>query len=169
MPETASATPTLATTRPRGRPRALDSLETQRAILAGIAVGLFLKTAVEAAGIAESTFYAWAARWRSGEPEAATLDRFFRSLEKEAACSEARALAAIRNATDDSWRASAFFLSRRHPQRWGLARIRRRRPAPADLSGLTDRELDELAAALTTARSPRNLKAERTFAGLTTP
>jgi len=101
-----------------GRPRSL-SAEVRATIVEGIRSGLFLTTACRAAGITPSCFYHWRRKFREGHPDAFEYREFFHTLKRASAEAEMDALEKVRNADGDSWRASAWFLARRFPRRWG--------------------------------------------------
>jgi hypothetical protein len=102
-------------------------------VLDCLSVGAYAYTAAAAAGIAESTYYAWldrgkAARDRIDAGESVHEDElefleFSESVTRVTAQVELRALQAVQDACLTDWRAASWFLERRHPQRW--------RPVPA--------------------------------------
>lgn len=99
-----------------GRPTKLSPEVTER-ILEGLRAGAYAETAAAAAGIGRSTLYRWL---QLGEdPDAPAEFREFRDAIKRAeAEAEAEALEVILAASRKSWQAAAWYLERRHPDRW---------------------------------------------------
>jgi hypothetical protein len=110
--------------------RSLLTEEIQEAIITALRNGHYMDDAANLVGISEHTAYNWIARGRKAseeteqgiEPAAEELKylRFFQSV--KAARSEAidRNLTVIRTAAQDgSWQASAWYLERTNPQKWG--------------------------------------------------
>jgi hypothetical protein len=91
-------------------------------ILNAIAIGAGHSTACQAAGIGKSTLYSWLQR---GEAQEMGLFRDLldavRHIEAKREC---EALAHIAQAAEDDWRAAAWFLARRYPERWGRTTTR---------------------------------------------
>jgi hypothetical protein len=84
-----------------------------------IAAGYSYSAAAKLAGIAESTFF----RWRSmGQLEGAEdiYKVFYIEVEEASAFSEAEALQLVRSSAikDRNWRAAAWFLERRLPEKY---------------------------------------------------
>ena len=110
-----------------GRPTKLTA-EVRAKVLDCLSVGAYAYTAAAAAGIAESTYYAWldrgkAARDRIDAGESVHEDElefleFSESVTRVTAEAELRALQAVQDACLTDWRAASWFLERRHPQRW---------------------------------------------------
>jgi hypothetical protein len=93
---------------PGGRPSKRTS-ETEKKILDSIARGLPLKTAAALAGIAESTLHEWR-----------KLDAGFdKAVAKAEAQPVMESVQTIRAAGRDDWKASSWFLERRHPELFG--------------------------------------------------
>lgn len=113
-----------------GAPTKYDQ-ELATRILRYIAAGNYLETAAGAAGISPVTLRTWlknGARYQQGTGPDGTGKRnpkhkqfadfltAYETAEKEA---EAAALLNIARAGRDDWRADAWRLERRHPERWG--------------------------------------------------
>lgn len=135
------------------------------AIVRALRAGAYLEDAAEAAGVAKSTVYSWLSRGeehvdgeRIPKAEQPFVD-FLLAVEKARAQAVVFNLAMIRRAaTGGTWQAAAWWLERTRPQQYG-----RRvgvehsggvayRPAPVDLSKLTDEEAEELEALLAKAQ-----------------
>src|SRR5512144_2790196 len=102
---------------PRGRPPKLLAAEVREQLLAAVRAGNYPKQAAEAAGIDRATFYRWLAKGR--EPAAPKEYRdFCDALTRAEAQAEVHAVAVIRCAMQDDWRAAVAYLERRHPEGW---------------------------------------------------
>jgi transposase len=86
-------------------------------ILQATRAGCDIEIACRAAGVGTSTYYRWKARGEQ-EPVGPYRD-FFMALRTAEAEAEVHAVAVIRHAMGDDWRAALAFLERRHPGRWG--------------------------------------------------
>src|SRR3954452_12107974 len=85
-------------------------------IMQAIRAGNYAEAACRAAGIAPSTFYRWLER---GEREQEGIYREFHDeLRRAEAEAEVHAVAVLRRAMPDDWRAALAYLERRHPARW---------------------------------------------------
>jgi hypothetical protein len=91
-------------------------------------LGYYQEDAAVMAGIAESTFYKWMKEARAleegeKEPENANdelLMELIEAVKKSRAESEGAHIRNIRRASDNGiWQASAWFLERSHPKKWG--------------------------------------------------
>jgi hypothetical protein len=84
-----------------------------------IAAGFSYSTAAKLAGIAESTFFRWRAM---GKLEGAEdiYKIFYIEVEEASAFSEAEALQLVRSSAikERNWRAAAWFLERRFPEKY---------------------------------------------------
>jgi Transposase len=97
------------------RPTKLTPKAKER-IIQSIRAGNHVEPACRAAGIAPSTFYSWLAR---GEREPAGIyGAFCEELRLAEAEAEVHAVALLRRAMPDDWRAALAYLERRHPDRW---------------------------------------------------
>ena len=100
------------------RPSKLTQELTDRIVLA-IRAGNYSKVAAEMAGIGETTFYRW---MELGAKEDATKQyrEFRESIKRAEAEAEVRSVALIRQAADSgTWQAAAWYLERKHGDRWG--------------------------------------------------
>ncbi len=96
--------------------------EPVRRILDVLATGGTHRTACRAAGISTSTFYSWLER---GEREpSGPFPEFLEAVRQVEAQREIEALATISKAAAEDWRAAAWYLSRRYPERWGNGKRR---------------------------------------------
>ena len=110
---------------PRRGPYKLDAERAGRVIDA-VLRGNFLETAAGYAGIRAATLREWLARGRrdleTGQDTASA--RFVRDVDRAQSESESRHVERIENASvaadpKDAWKASAWLLEKRHPERWG--------------------------------------------------
>lgn len=91
--------------------------EVRKIVLHSVQNGLFLQTAAHMAGIPNSTLHGWIRRGCDGYRPYA---QFVRELRKAMAEGEAWHLQVLQQAsTDGVWQASAWFLERKYPERWG--------------------------------------------------
>lgn len=114
-------------TRP-GRPSKLTPERASR-IRAAVAGGAFATVAARAGGISGATYRAWMARGRDAERDGdgsavneADLPyvEFHESIREAEAKAEVAAVALIQQAARrGEWRAAAWFLERKHSDRWG--------------------------------------------------
>lgn len=94
--------------------------DTHERIVQAVRAGNYFKQSAEAAGITDRTFYYWI---EQGEADAeqgrdtAHL-RFLQAITRAQAEAEVHAVANIRKAMSEDWRAAAEYLRRRHPDRW---------------------------------------------------
>lgn len=139
--------PTNAEPARMGRPTKL-SADLKERLIGALRSGAPNETAAGFAGIAESTFYAWLARAQDdlkNNPEIATdYTEFQEAVEKAQAEAEIEKLLIINNAakgkpttegapgTAGQWQAAAWFLERRHPERYGRRIVTIPDPDPED-------------------------------------
>jgi ABC-type cobalamin/Fe3+-siderophores transport system ATPase subunit len=100
-----------------GRPTKLTP-QTQARIVQAIVGGNDITVAAAYAGIGKTTFYEWLERGRKAKtgPFAAFAD----AIQKAQADAETRNVALIAKAAQDgTWTAAAWWLERKHPERWG--------------------------------------------------
>jgi len=131
------------------RPSKLTA-ETAERIVQAIRAGNYAEAAVRAAGIAPSTFYRWMDRG-AAEEDGPHRD-FHEAVRRAEAEAEVHAVATVRRAMGDDWRAAMAYLERRHPSRWRKhtsteltgkdgGPIRAEHAPTLDLTRLTDQEL----------------------------
>lgn len=84
--------------------------------------GLYIATACELAGISRQTFYNWKRRAEAGEEPFAA---FMRRCNQASAKAEARLSTHIEKKAADDWRAAAWKLERRFPERYAEHKINR--------------------------------------------
>src|SRR5436190_9865073 len=94
--------------------------EVEAKILRAIRAGNDMTVAARYAGVHPSTFHAW---MRQGDPQGADRRharqrRFRENVEQARAESEVHSVTVIAKAGDRQWRARAFLLERRFPERW---------------------------------------------------
>lgn len=91
------------------------------AVCKSLRLGNRLDTSAAACGVARSTFFEWLRKGRRDRDaqvqseEAAFVER----VDEAQAQAEQRAVARVRRAGREDWRAEAFWLERRHPESWG--------------------------------------------------
>lgn len=108
---------------PGGRPIRLTK-KLSDTICRSIRSGSFQSVAFEAAGVPESTAYAWLRRGQVAYAAGDESDveqpfiEFWQSLKKAVASSEQAAMRRIQRSSH--WQASAWYLERRFPERWAL-------------------------------------------------
>lgn len=113
----------------KGRPTKLTK-EVQAKIVSAIRAGNYMETAAAFAGIHKSTFHDWMKQGqrlrekfeKSGEKpdkNQTNLIHFSDSIEKALAEAEMRDVMTITQASEEDWKAAAWRLERKHPQRWG--------------------------------------------------
>ena len=132
-----------------GRPTKLSD-EVRERIVQAIRAGNYADAAAQSAGISPSTYYRWMAR---GEQEASGAFHAFReAVVRAEAEAEVHAVAIVRRAMGDDWRAAVAYLERRYPARWRRRQtteltgpdggpIRTHSSSGLDLSKLSDEEL----------------------------
>jgi hypothetical protein len=94
--------------------------DTALKIIQYVGAGCFFETAAAAAGISKVTFFDWLKRGeRRNDPRSTEELRAWKiSLDEAAALAEARAVRGIQAAGASSWQAYAWYLERKHPDRW---------------------------------------------------
>ena len=91
--------------------------ETQEKIITAIRAGNYANVAAQYAGIHESTFYDWIVRGEAAK--GGIYAEFAEAVKKAEADAEARHVLNITNASKKEWTASAWYLERKHSDRWG--------------------------------------------------
>ena len=113
---------------PVGRPPALTA-EVETRIVAAVSAGAHLSVAARAAGVSRQTVHRW--RARGAAEDEGPYHELAKALERAEAEAELRQVALIARAGQSEWRAAAWLLSRRAPERWGRGAAERTLPAPA--------------------------------------
>lgn len=124
--------------------------ELQERILKAVRAGNYAEAAARASGIAPSTYYRWLQRG-SLEESGAYRD-FTEAVRQAEAEAEVHAVAILRRAMGEDWRAALAYLERRYPGRWRRhtsteltgpdgGPIRTEATQQIDLRKLTDEEL----------------------------
>jgi hypothetical protein len=132
---------------PPGRPtRYSDALADQLCNLIG--AGVPIRVASRSLGIGRSTLYEWRDAGRRGlDPYVVFEAKIERALSR---AETSLTLNLVRAAQKD-WRAAAWWLERRHPERYGAKQTMRVEKAPAEM---TEAELDEAIAKHGYVRAP---------------
>jgi transposase len=122
--------------------------ETRDRILQALRAGNHAEAACRAAGIATSTSYSWLDRGER-EPDA-LYGAFAEAVRRAEAEAEVHAVAVVRRAMADDWRAALAYLERRHPARWRRQQVTElvgadggpiRSASELDLTKLSDEDL----------------------------
>lgn len=91
--------------------------ELQQKLCNAIRAGNYASVAAQYAGIGESTFYHWLAQ---GEKQQSGRYReFLEAVKKAESDAEIAAVAIIQKHQADNWQAAAWYLERKHYDRWG--------------------------------------------------
>ena len=93
--------------------------DTKRKLVLALRAGNDQKVAAQMAGIGETTFYRW---MEMGEKENAQKEyrEFWELVKRAIAEAEIDAVARIQQAAQNGrWQAAAWWLERKHPERWG--------------------------------------------------
>jgi transposase len=108
--------------RKQGRPSKLTE-DVQNRILRAVQAGNWLETASAYAGVDASTVRRWIAKGEADDAEE-PYRSFCAAIKQARAEAEIRAVALIQKAAQDgTWQASAWYLERSHPDRWGRKRL----------------------------------------------
>lgn len=100
-----------------GRPSKLEE-STVDDLVKWLKLGYYIEDACTMAGIAKQTYYNWMAKAEANEGQE-YLD-FLDSVKRARAEAEGAHIMNIRKAADNGvWQASAWFLERSHPVKWG--------------------------------------------------
>ncbi len=100
-----------------GRPSKLDDARVED-LVKWLKLGYYIEDACTMAGIAKQTYYNWIAKAEANEGQE-YLD-FLDAVKKARAEAEGAHIMNIRKAADNGvWQASAWFLERSHPVKWG--------------------------------------------------
>jgi hypothetical protein len=125
------------------RPTKLTADVSER-IVQAMRAGNYPEPAARAAGISASTYYRWIARGQQ-EPTGVFHD-FAEAVARADGEAEVHAIAVLRRAMTEDWRAALAFVERRHPERWRRQQTTELVARPADeqtldLSRLSDEDL----------------------------
>lgn len=88
----------------------------QARMVQAIEGGNYAPTAAEYAGIGVSTHYDWLKKGESGKSPYA---EYLEAIKKAEAVAEVRNVTLIQNAAANTWTAAAWYLERKHWDRWG--------------------------------------------------
>lgn len=104
--------------------------DVQEGLVAMLRAGNYVEVACRAVGVPRRTFDEWMQRGKSGKPADVEYREFRERVAKARAMGEARNVAAIAAAAQQSWQAAAWLLERQHPERWGRVSVRYRDELP---------------------------------------
>jgi len=105
------------TKKKNGRPSKLTP-KLRKEIVSLIKAGCFIEMTCALVGINKSTYYAWMKRGKESKRRT-HLRTFYDEVTRAHAICELRMVKIISKAAEEDWRASAWFLERKFPQRWG--------------------------------------------------
>ena len=91
------------------------TLEIQERLIEALSDGNHIETSCEFAGIEASTYYRWMDWGKKGRKE---FVEFCKSIQSAIARAEIASVSRIRFAEERDWKAAAWMLERRHPERW---------------------------------------------------
>jgi hypothetical protein len=103
--------------RPPGRPTKLTA-ELKEAICEAVRGGNYIETAAAMCGVSKQVLYTWMKAGARDEDAAHVA--FLDAVRKAQADAEGRNVALIAKAGQTQWQASAWFLERSQPKKWGL-------------------------------------------------
>lgn len=128
----------------KGYPRKFTRA-TRKAILEGVASGLFPSTAAGLAGVSASALSQWLTQGRDHPETYPDKAKFVLDMEQAEAVAESGMFDKIKEAADEEkdWKAAAWLLERRKPERWG--RANKVEVSGPDGERLVPRELLEIA------------------------
>jgi len=99
-----------------GRPSKLDDSRVDE-LVKWLKLGYYIEDACTMAGIGKTTYYRWLDKAEDGIEE---YREFRNAVQKARAEAEGAHIMNIRKAADNGvWQASAWFLERSHPSKWG--------------------------------------------------
>ena len=90
--------------------------QVQDKMVEAIEMGNYAPTAAEYAGIATSTHYNWL---KLGEKGESPYVEYLEAIKKAEAIAEVRNVGIIQNAAINTWTAAAWYLERKHFDKWG--------------------------------------------------
>lgn len=128
-----------------GQPSKLTPQITDQ-IRALLLAGNFVETVASFVGIHRDTFYEWIRRGERGwqvDIEPVNYVEFSDTIKKAMSQAEVLSLNDIRQRTDN-WQAQAWFLERRHPDKWGNRQKQTNVNVNMDLSELSEEDLEKL-------------------------
>jgi len=102
----------------QGRPSKLTP-ELQAEMIVLLKAGNFVETTCGTVGIDKSTYYDWMKKGKNSNHPKNKYRKFQEAVEQAMAWSEARNVALITKLSEENWRAAAWMLSRKHPDKWG--------------------------------------------------
>lgn len=100
-----------------GRPTKI-SPEICEDIVKYIKAGNYPEVAASLAGVSRKTFYNWLKKGHKSKSNG-VYKQFLHSIKKAESYAEAAAVERIRKAGEDNWQALAWWMERKHPDKWG--------------------------------------------------
>lgn len=139
---------------PVGRKRPSVNDVKVQALIKALTYGNYMDTACKLSGVSTTTVYRWLnegteeeTRINAGgepDPDRATYVEIMHAIEKARSEAEARNVANIQKAAQDgTWQASAWWLERTRPQKWGRY-VRTEAPVTEMQETVTDTDLENL-------------------------
>lgn len=123
--------------------------EVQTILLSALRSGVHFETAAALAGIARDTLWRWLREGRRAPDGPCGV--FVKEADRALAEAEAGHVRNIRDAGQEDWKASAWILQNRYPERWGnkvKVETTDEQPEETDLDGYSTEELLELHAGI---------------------
>lgn len=117
----------------RGWPEHSEERDDAESVLKWVARGSYREVAFHRSGLRPSLNTTWQARARKGDKRYQLLCDL---MDQADAVAESQALSLIERASRRDWRAAAWFLERRNPERWGTGALRS--PVHAHMSSTKD-------------------------------
>lgn len=105
----------------RGWPENSEEREDAESVLKWVCRGSYREVAFHRSGLRPGLNTTWQARAAKGDPRYVLLRDLMDQAESIAEC---QALSLIERASRRDWRAAAWFLERRNPERWGTGALR---------------------------------------------
>jgi hypothetical protein len=112
-----------------GRPSKLTP-EVEKEFVGLVKAGSYIETVCAVVGIGRSTYYDWMKK-ANDSLESISYTRFRDEVRKAQAWAEARDVVIVKKHADKNWRAAAWLLERKYPQRWGRRKHQKKGKVPA--------------------------------------
>lgn len=127
---------------PAGRPKDSTKLtpELQAKIVQTIQAGNYIETAAAFVGVSKPTLYDWMKRGHA--QKTGQFRDFLNAVQMALASAETRDVALIAKAATEDWKAAAWRLERKFPDRWGRRdKVTVLQALAKDVEAMTDAEL----------------------------
>lgn len=107
----------------KGRPSCLTA-KVEKEFVELLKSGCYIETACAVVGIGRSTYYDWIKR-ANDSLESNRYTKFRDKVRKAQAWAEARDVIIVSRHAEHNWRAAAWLMERKYPQRWGRRKHRK--------------------------------------------